>query len=132
MAAATTEMIRQGDDSLDAGLIVKTVPGAKSKVERNTRIKFVVSAGSGGAEAGDPESGYLYRIRITLDDLRDATAVRIEMRDKQGTRSVYDEVRNPGDLIDVSVIGQESEATFDIYYNDERVKEEHAKSTEPS
>jgi serine/threonine-protein kinase len=107
------------------GLVVRSSPPARTKVERQSRVRVIVSNGA----TTEPETttqpiedGYLYTVRVRLTDLTATTRVRVEMVDVDGTRSLHDEMHDPGDDFDVSALGREKQATFKFYYDGRLVK----------
>ena len=104
------------------GCVVETIPAAKSRVERTTRIRLVVSSGP-PVNTGDPETAYDYRLTIQLSDLTSPARVRLEMTDSRGTRNVFEDQKQPNDTIQVTARGYGKKATFKIYYGDQFIKE---------
>jgi hypothetical protein len=126
------ELLKEKNPNLSTGLVVRSAPAAKTKLEKASRVKLVVSTGSGTGDAEIVGEGqYLYTVRVGLVDLTEPTVVRIDIEDADGTREIYREEHNPGDRIERSVIGRGKTATFHIYYNDVLVKSEPATAEEP-
>jgi serine/threonine-protein kinase len=126
------EIVQQADPNAPPGTVIQTKPAGKEKVDRQSKIQLIVSTGNNGASRGvASQGGFLYTVRVGLDDLTDATAVKIDMTDSDGTREIFNEMRNPGDHVEVSAIGKDKQATFTIYYNDEKVAEKTQAATTP-
>ncbi len=120
------DMQKESNPNVENGSVVRSTPAAKKKIERASRVKLVVSTGpKGGGEAAPPspvENQFLYTIRLGLDDLTEATTVRIDIEDADGVRQIFKEERNVGDRIEASAIGKGKTATFRIYYNGALIK----------
>lgn len=113
------------DANVSEGLVVRTDPPAKTRVERQGRVRVIVSQGRSSettAEGTASEDGYLYTLHVRLTDVDVPTKVRIEMEDGKPARTIYDSRHGPGDEFDVSAMGSGSKATFRFYYDDELVK----------
>ncbi len=114
------------------GQIVSEIPPKGTKVVRSTKVRVQVSNGETApvqptppavpAESQSDQSKYVYTLKLKLTDLKEPTQVRVEIKDDVGTRTLYDENRQPGDLVQLSTECQGKEATFMIYYNDHLVK----------
>ncbi len=116
------DMIKAQDGSIEVGNVVKSMPPAKTKVERESRVRLVLSAGQGDTATPLPtDKGYLYTLRVGLDDITEPKTVKIEMEDESGTKQIFEEVKNPGDHIELSEVGKGKEATFIIYYDGEEI-----------
>ncbi|HSI73342.1 MAG TPA: PASTA domain-containing protein [Fimbriimonas sp.] len=125
------ELLKERNPNLAPGLVIRSTPNAKTKLEKASRVKLVVSTGAdGGDEALPVEGQFLYTVRVGLVDLTEPTEVRIDIEDSDGAREIYRQDHNPGDRIERSVIGHGKTATFHIYYNDVLVKSEPATAEE--
>jgi serine/threonine-protein kinase len=124
------DMLREGNPNVAAGMVVRSSPAAKAKIERESRVKLVVSTGIGGG--GDPgttvEGKFLYKVRLKLDDLTEPTSLRVDMEDTEGVKTIFEEERNSGDRVELTAIGKGETATFRIYYNGLLVKTVPAKA----
>jgi serine/threonine-protein kinase len=126
--------LHQPDPQIGEGLIVKTVPESKAKVNRGAAVQLVISTGpaqvdtsdeptndQGNSDSGDSHSdsgnSYRYTLSIVLSDLQKPTEVRVDMTDDAGTRTVYDEERNQGDRFSVTATGEGNQAVFKVYYD---------------
>jgi beta-lactam-binding protein with PASTA domain len=117
------DLIQTTDRNIGSGMIARTEPAAKAQVERQSRIRLYVSGPPQvGGGTSSVEGGFVYTIRVSLDDLRRPTQVRIDMVDSRGTTQIFDEERNPGDRVEVSALGSNPTATFQIYYDGALVK----------
>lgn len=115
-------VVDQPSNTVPFGLVIDTEPPAKRKVDRLSRIRLIVSAGV-VANPEDARRAYIYSLDIKLTDLTEATRVRIDVVDAQGTRTVYDESKQPGDGIKLDVRAYGKSATFRLFYNDELKQE---------
>jgi serine/threonine-protein kinase len=117
------ELLKESNPNVQTGNVVRSSPTAKTPIERQSRIKLIVSTGPKEQEADTPVEGqFLYTVRLGLDDLTEATTVMIEMEDAEGRREIFNEERNAGDRIETTAIGKGRTATFHIYYNGKLVK----------
>ncbi|MEZ0326409.1 MAG: PASTA domain-containing protein, partial [Fimbriimonas sp.] len=118
------EMLKESNPNVANGSVIRSTPPAKKKIERESKVKLVVSTGPrDGSETDPPVAGqFLYTIRLGLDDLTEPTMVRIDLEDEDGVREIFKEERNPGDRIEASAIGKGKSANFRIYYNGSLIK----------
>jgi len=108
--------------TIPLGDIVETIPPARARTERGSRIKLVVSSGI----VQEPETigkAFVYSLAVTVRDVVRPVRVRIDINDLRGTRTIYEERRESGDRIEVETKGYGDRATFRIYYDDELVKD---------
>jgi serine/threonine-protein kinase len=125
------DILKESNPNVATGLVVRTTPAAKKKIERESRVKLVVSTGprdAGDRDAPPIEGQFLYTIRLKLDDLTEPTNVRVDMEDEDGVREIFEGERNTGDRIEATAIGRGKTATFRIYYNDSLIKSVPAKA----
>jgi serine/threonine-protein kinase len=138
---------REPDAELVEGLIVRSTPTAKSRVDRQSRVRVVVSSGvkpaplpdgpTAGANAVPEGTGEnpaaptrkasMFTLHVRLSSLSKPTRVKIEMTDDEGTKQIDDEIREPGDTFDISSVGYGEKAVFKFYY-DGRLVETLAKN----
>jgi serine/threonine-protein kinase len=119
---ADPETTDRSSPTVPYGSVVETIPPAKSRVERTSRIRLVVSSGP-PANGGDADAAYDYRLTIQLSDLKAPSRVKLEMTDSRGTRTVFEDQKQPNDTIQLSARGYGKKASFRIYYGDEFIKE---------
>ena len=119
---ADPETTERTSPTLPYGAVVETIPPAKSRVERTTRIRLVVSSGP-PANGGDADTAYDYRLTIQLSDLKAPSRVKLEMTDSRGTKTVFEDQKQPHDTIQLTARGYGKKASFRIYYGDEFIKE---------
>jgi serine/threonine-protein kinase len=120
--SADPETTVQPSDTVEFGSVVESIPPAKSRVERTTKVRLVLSSGPQVSDGRESVS-YDYRLTIQLTDLKKPSRVRIDMRDDRGTRSVFENRKSPNDEVRVTARGVGRKATFRIYYDDRLVKE---------
>lgn len=116
---------RASDPKVNEGLVLRSSPAARQRVERQSRVRLIVSNGiaTEPSTTTQPTSdGYLYTLRVRLTDLAVPTQVRVEMEDEDGKRIMHDQVHDPGDEFDVSALGKGKKATFKFYYDGSLVK----------
>lgn len=111
-------------DQYGEGTVVRTEPPSRTKVERQSRVRLIVSTGAAEPTATDTieDERFLYTLSVGLSDLTDETQVKIEMVDEEGTRVVHDEMHPPGGEFEVNILGKGKKATFRFFYNDRLVK----------
>jgi len=119
---ADPETTDRTSSTVPYGSVVETIPPAKSRVERTTRVRLVVSSGP-PVNGGDADTAYDYRLTIQLSDLTTPSRVKLEMTDSRGTRTVYEDQKQPNDTIQLTARGYGKKATFKIYYGDQFIKE---------
>lgn len=124
---------RVSSSTIAEGLIVSTSPPAKSKVERQSRIRITLSSGptgevSSGVRPQDDGTN-IYTLHVGLSDLSKPTRVRIEMTDDDGPREIFNKRCMPGESFPISAPGKGDQAVFAFYYDDELVKTLTKKST---
>lgn len=116
---------RASDPKVNEGLVLRSSPAARQKVERQSRVRLIVSNGIAtepSATTQPTSEGFVYTLRVRLTDLAVSTQVRVEMEDGEGPRVIHDEVHEPGDEFDVSALGKGKKATFKFYYDGSLVK----------
>jgi serine/threonine protein kinase len=121
------------NSSVGNGLIVSQDPSPKSKVERNSKVRLTVSGGRASSSQGEvagEEKQYLYTLKIRMAGIEKAVVLRVEITDTHGTRSVYEQLHQPDDIIEIPAQGYGKEAKFGIYYDGELVKEIQKKAEE--
>lgn len=122
-------MVRnEQDDSKKPGVVTRTEPSAKEKIERQSRVIIFVNEGEAPAPSGD--ESYLYTLNINLENLHKSTVVKVDVTDQNGTRTIHERRHKRGDRFPVNVIAYGPEATFDIYYDDKLVKTETRKAAD--
>jgi serine/threonine-protein kinase len=111
---------------IDRGKIVGESPTKGTKVDRNSRVVVQVSNGQEpekrAPDATDQGIKYVYSLKVHLTDITQTTQVRIDIKDDNGTRTIFDDQKNPGDEIDVTTEGHGKEATFNLYYEGKLIK----------
>jgi serine/threonine-protein kinase len=116
---------RVTNEKVSEGLVIRTSPASRTRVERQSRVRLIVSNGSlSGTDSvpGATEDGYLYTLKMDLSDLQEETTVRIELEDTDGPRIIHEEIHNTGDQFEESILGKGRKATFRIYYNGDLVR----------
>ncbi len=123
MALQIEEPVSQMRDSnIEAGKIVKQLPEPHKKVERFTKIRLFVSGETrGDGQASSEVNWYRVRIKLPLGDV--PINVRVDMTDDRETKTVYDQMEQPGQTVRVEAEGYGPEATFRIFFDGEPVKQ---------
>jgi serine/threonine-protein kinase len=114
------------DPSVPVDTICRQDPPAGTQITRDKPIHVAVNSQNASAppDASNPQEvqSYVYSPSIYLNDITQPVEVRIDVTDDQGTRTFFDEVKQPGDHIDTSVTAHGSQATFRIFYDGRLVK----------
>jgi beta-lactam-binding protein with PASTA domain len=115
--------------------VVEQDPPANRKVDHEAKVVLKVSNGNAPANTGpagdsqqstdDSDLANDYTLHITLTDTQATVQVKVEIEDKTGSRTIYEESHDPGDEFDVDATGYGPDATFRIYYNDDLKKTIH-------
>ncbi len=114
--------------SVPFGCIVSQNPRSGKRVDRDTPVALVVSDGPEGDTGetgsttanGGPDTEHLWNVAHTVRrDGNGPRQVRVEYEDSQGTGTVYDEVRDEGDVIRLQVRAQGPALIVRVYYSDD-------------
>jgi serine/threonine protein kinase len=126
-----SQYTEERDPDMKKGMILEHVPEARKRVERKTAIKVVVSSGSERPDRRPTsQQKYLYTIRIELSDITEAVLMRVDMTDARGTRTISEQERQPGELVELTVEGTGEEAIFLIYYDGELITQKTKRAGE--
>jgi len=105
-----------------SGLIISQTPSPGKKVDQQTPVKIVVS--SGDSDGGSADQARIYTLIVKLVKLTDSVAVRIDIVDALGTRTVLHETEyEPGQTIRLSTRGVGKDVKFRIFYDGQLVSE---------
>ncbi len=107
----------------EAGQIVSQSPPPKVRVERYSVVRVRMSSGAPPENVEELGSRRLYTLRLKLDGLRESVNVRITMTDAMETKTLLEELKQPGEDVVVESEGVGKQAVFKIYYNDELVRQ---------
>ncbi len=109
--------------SVQEGRIVSQKPSKHKRVERRTSVELEISEGVPPDEdISPPDETYVYRLSWTLPDVADDILVRVEMTDMMSTRTIYEQMMEPNNLVEIEAEGLGKQATFHIYYDNELVQ----------
>jgi len=114
------------DPAADAGTIISQSPAAREKIARYSPVKVTISSGRSGGEAprnDENEKQYLYNLTIKLSGINSAVTLKVDIQDSHGTRTIYEQMHDAEETVQVPAQGYGKEATFRIYYDDQLVKE---------
>lgn len=134
------------DSRLKAGLIVRQSPDPKTRVERSTRVNVGISAPAQTqppveqrppttqtpVQSVNPNSRYLYTIKIRLTKIADPVVLRVDITDSNGTRKIYEAQHFPNEEVSIRTEGYGEHAVFRIYYNGEFVTQVSKQADEGS
>ncbi|MFW5697318.1 MAG: protein kinase domain-containing protein [Fimbriimonadaceae bacterium] len=115
------------------GIILQQSPAPGVSVQRESSVQVVVNSDTDAepipevppaTAQTDPGTGdYQYRLAITMPtDLPTSVNTRVVMQDEAGERLVMSGSRDPGETFNVLAYSESSEATFEIYYEDQLVQ----------
>jgi serine/threonine-protein kinase len=112
------------------GTVISQSPAPGSKLAQQQSVRITISRGpewtgersESALPSFAPRTGreQVFTIQFVLE-ADSAIRVRIEATDNSGTRTIFDEVRQPGDKIAASVESRSPEVSFQIYYNNKPV-----------
>jgi serine/threonine-protein kinase len=120
------------DPDVEKGMVLKQIPEPRTRVERKTEIRVVVSSGKERVKPkGEDSTKYLYTVRIELSDITEQVMLRVDMTDARGTKTIDERERQPGELVELTAEGYGGEALFRIYYNGELVTQVKREPDEP-
>jgi serine/threonine-protein kinase len=124
---------QKSSKDVEEGMIMNQVPEPRTRVERRTSIRATTSSGRRGPDkpAGDSNQKYLYTIRIELSDITEEVLMRVDMTDSRGTKTISEERRQPGDLVELTAEGYGDQAIFKIYYDGEPITQIVKSAKEP-
>lgn len=134
------------DSKLAAGLIVRQSPDPKTRVERSTRVNVGISApiqqpapavqtpsnAPAPIPTVNPNSRYLYTIKIRLTKITEPVVLRVDITDANGTRKIYEAQHFPNEEVSIRTEGYGEHAVFRIYYNGEFVTQVSKQADEGS
>jgi len=118
-------MGKKADRRINAGLIISQDPEARKKVDRFTAVRVTLSSGRSGDSGSDEsvdEKEYVYNLTIKLSNLESAVNLRVAITDSHGTRTVFQQGKDPDDVVEISTRGYGKSAQFQIYYDEVLVK----------
>jgi hypothetical protein len=111
---------RVNDPAVADGSICKQSPIAGDRLARSGKVRVSVSDHSLSSPHKNAKH-YLYTLHLGLMHVEDPTQVRIDIVDDDGTRTIFDEQKNPDDTFTVSARGTGEKATFIVYYDGKEV-----------
>ena len=119
------QVVGGGEPSADAQ-VIRTDPPAKTKIERYSRIKVLVGdkASKPTEKPSSDENLISYTYQFILENVDQETAVKVDMTDDFGTKTVFEENKQPGEVIVVNAKGKGAKVTFQIYFDGKLVKTE--------
>ncbi|MFI5384971.1 MAG: PASTA domain-containing protein [Fimbriimonadales bacterium] len=126
--------------SVEAGLIISQSPPPGTKMDQASKVKVTVSSGDDGSGGGD-ETGTgtadsaetnLYTLRVKLSNLAKPVTLRIDIVDDRGTRTIYEQLHEPEETVELASRGTGKQVTFRIFYDNELVKEVTQKASDAS
>lgn len=104
------------------GMVLRQVPTSGSRVERRTAIRLTISSGTQSPRGrGNVNAKYVYTIRIELTDINEPVIMRVDMTDARNTKTISEEERQPGEMVELTAEGYGDQAIFRIFYDGEPV-----------
>lgn len=121
------------DRDAEKGMILKQVPEARTRVERKTAIRVVASSGKDPPVRNPRDNTkYIYTVRIELSDIVEPVLMRVDMTDNRGTKTISEERRQPGEVVELTAEGYGSQAIFKVFYNGEPITQVTKQADEES
>lgn len=108
--------------SLEPGRVMSTVPDARSKVERGTRVRLTVSADRDDTTSEVTSSRGSYRLTITMPKDMDPVNVRVDVNDMSGSRTIHEDRHRAGEVFEVEADGFGDPVLFKVFFNGDLVK----------
>ncbi len=110
------------DRDIAKGMIVKQVPEPLKRVERRTAVQLTISSGNDRPITSQTDRRkYKYNITIDLSTITEPVLMRVDMTDRNGTRVINEQQRQPGEVVELSAEGTGSRVLFSIYYDGELI-----------
>jgi beta-lactam-binding protein with PASTA domain len=117
------------DPSVPNGQICRQSPDAGSTVARSSKIHVAVSDSSAPVVSKDAKH-YIYTLNVALTHILQPVQVRIDMTDDEGTKTIFNETKNPEDSFTITQRGTGSKATFTVYYDGKQVEQKQEDAAE--
>lgn len=117
---------KKKDRNIPEGKIVAQIPDPRSKVERSTRIRITVSGVEArGSRDTPPEDQtiYTFKVRFKVPESEEPIAIKVVMTDAKGAKTVFDDERTSGDMVEIEEEGFGPEASFRIFFDGELVQQ---------
>ncbi|MCK8823613.1 Stk1 family PASTA domain-containing Ser/Thr kinase [Fuchsiella alkaliacetigena] len=110
------------EDSLDVqeGEVLEQEPSSGTEVSVGSEIDLVVSDGVRNVHDSEVHD---FRVRVSVNPGPEEQEVEIIVEDDNGRRVVYNEIHNPGDLINEELVSVGS-TVVQVYINDNLVREQ--------
>jgi serine/threonine-protein kinase len=112
-------ILSQPSDTVEAGTVISQSPTAGKPVDQTSRVRITVSSGrrDGGGETN------IYTLRVKLSKITLPVTLRVDLIDDTGTQTIYEEVHDPEETVELIQRGVGKQVTFKIYYDNELVRE---------
>lgn len=115
-------IVEERAKDVEKGMIIKQLPESRNRVERSTVIRIVVSSGrTAPTPTKSDDSKYLYTVTIELNDITESVLMRVDMTDNRSTRTISEERREPGEVVELTAEGYGPQAIFKIFYDGEPI-----------
>jgi hypothetical protein len=118
---------KKRDKNIAPGKIIAQLPDPRSKVERSTRIRVTISAPPDAAPDREPREEdlgvYTFHVKFKIPPSDEPVAIKVVMMDAKGSKTVFEEERSAGDVVEIDEEGIGPEATFRIFFDGELVQQ---------
>ncbi len=123
----------RANPNFERGIVVRSIPEERHKLERGKSVRLVVSSGS--RSEGDGQNGqyHLYTVRLGPIDVPEPVYVRIDMTDDEETRQVWEGRLADGEEVVDSEYGRGDQVEITIYFDGQIVSQKTVKAkSQPS
>jgi serine/threonine-protein kinase len=125
---------KQSDETAPAGYVTRQEPEPGQHVDSGAAVNLWISSGpppensgrkaaanAGGTDNGDEKARKTGRVRVKVPASPRVSSVRIVVTDDRGPQTVYNQLHNPGDVVDETVSGV-GHVTIEVFVNDQSVQ----------
>lgn len=106
------------------GQILAQVPERGRRIERGTEVRVTLSRASRRGDRAEQDlRTYQFNLQVRLPADTPSVLLRVDMTDARETRTIFEERRVMGDVVEIEARGAGPEATFRIFYDGELIKQ---------
>lgn len=118
----------RANPNFERGIVVRSVPEERHKLERGKAVRLIVSSGSRNDGDGNTGQFHLYTVRLGPIDVPEPVYVRIDMTDDDETRQVWEGRLDKGDEVVDSEYGRGDQVEITIYFDGQIVSQRTVKA----
>lgn len=111
------------NSTVPVGTIVRQIPEARRRVERFSKVRLEVSAGRDAPRTTETVARRNYRLRMTIPAVEQPVLVRIDFTDLENTRTVFEDTRAAGDVVEIETRGLGDDVLFRVFFDGQIVKQ---------